>query len=36
MKPKFKSAERAIKQVVVGTILTFGFVLACTVLSIMI
>lgn len=36
MKPKFKSAERAVRQVVLGTILTFGFVLACTMLSVMI
>lgn len=36
MKPKFKSAERVVRQVVLGTILTFGFVLACTMLSVMI
>lgn len=36
MKPKFKSAEKAVKQVVVGTLLTFGFVMACTMLSVMI
>lgn len=36
MKPKFKSAEKVVRQVVVGTLLTFGFVLACTLLSVMV
>lgn len=36
MRPNFKAAEKAVKQVLLGTVLTLGFVLACTVLSSMV
>jgi len=35
MKPKFKPALKTVIQVFLGTVMTFGFVFACTVLSVM-
>ncbi len=36
MKPKFKTALNTVAQVFIGTVMTYGFVFACTVLSVMV
>ena len=36
MKPKLKTALSTVAQVFVGTIMTYGFVFACTILSVMV
>lgn len=35
MKPKFRSASKTTIQVFIGTVITYGFVFACTALSVM-
>lgn len=36
MRPKFRLASKAVRQVVVGMMMSLAFVYACTILSVMV